>query len=157
MQKKILVFGCLLLLFPVGVAATEIGDNSLQIDSSRIEKEEELKLGNQDQLIQSLFLASEQEELIAKKHLEQTLLQNQQDSLFQAGEKPSTDVLQVGTLFDSTSHKNMTTKVDGVARTNAEGLISGIFWMSLVVGILVLASLASYFVSKDEDTTRLTK
>lgn len=150
MRKKLVILSCLLLFLPIGVAATELGDNSLQIDSSRIETEKEMKLGTQDQLVQSLFLAPDQAELVAKQQAEQSLLQSQRDSLFQAGEKPSTDILQVGTLFDAKTHKVMTTKVDTGTGGAPEGLLSGLFFASVVTAILLLASFATYFTSKDE-------
>lgn len=56
MKKIALVLSCLVLFLPVGIEASELGDNSLQIDSSRIEVEKEKKIGSQDLLVQSLFL-----------------------------------------------------------------------------------------------------
>lgn len=41
MKKIALVLSCLVLFLPVGIEASELGDNSLQIDSSRIEVEKE--------------------------------------------------------------------------------------------------------------------
>ncbi len=69
MKKIALVLSCLVLFLPVGIEASELGDNSLQIDSSRIEVEKEKKIGSQDLLVQSLFLAPDQAELTAKKKL----------------------------------------------------------------------------------------
>ncbi|MGQ7462461.1 type VII secretion protein EssA [Streptococcus suis] len=150
MKKLACILTCLVLYLPVGIEASELGDNSLQIDSSRIEVEKEKKIGSQDLLVQSLFLAPDQAELTAHKEAEQVLLENQQESLFQANEKPSTDILQVGTLFDSRIHKVMTTKVDSGTEGAPAGLLSGLFFASIVVGILLLASLATYLTGKDE-------
>lgn len=150
MKRKLILLTCLLLCIPQFASAAELGDANLQIDSSRIEKEEELKLGSQDQLVQSLFLVQDQEDLVMSKEAELTLLQDQQASLFQVGEKPSTDILQVGTLFDTKSHKNMTTKVDNISNGSPEGLLSGLLFTMIVVGILFAASLATYWVSKKE-------
>ncbi|HFU4501710.1 TPA: type VII secretion protein EssA [Streptococcus suis] len=150
MKKIVLVFSFLLPFFPLGVEARELGDNSLQIDSSRIEVEKEKKIGSQDLLVQSLFLAPDQAELTAKKEAEQVLVEKQQKSLFQIGEKPSTDILQVGNLFDTRTHKVMTTKVDSGTEGVPEGLLSSLFFTSIVVGILLLASGATYLVAKDE-------
>ncbi|HEM4974270.1 TPA: type VII secretion protein EssA [Streptococcus suis] len=150
MKKIALVLSCLVLFLPVGIEASELGDNSLQIDSSRIEVEKEKKIGNQDLLVQSLFLAPDQAELTAKKEADQVLLEHQLNSLFQTGEKPSTDILQVGTLFDTRTHKVMTTKVDSGTEGAPAGLLSGLFFASIVVGILLLASLATYLMGKDE-------
>ncbi|MBS8057362.1 type VII secretion protein EssA, partial [Streptococcus suis] len=71
MKKIALVLSCLVLFLPVGIEASELGDNSLQIDSSRIEVEKEKKIGSQDLLVQSLFLAPDQAELTAKKEADQ--------------------------------------------------------------------------------------
>ncbi|MCL4949478.1 hypothetical protein [Streptococcus suis] len=88
--------------------------------------------------------------MTAKKEADQVLLEHQLNSLFQTGEKPSTDILQVGTLFDTRTHKVMTTKVDSGTEGAPAGLLSGLFFASIVVGILLLASLATYLMGKDE-------
>lgn len=150
MNKKRLILVFCLSLWPLSVGAVELGDNSLQIDSSRIEKEEEMKLGSQDQLIQSLFLAPDQAELAAHRQAEQDTFQTQQAHLFQPGEKPSTDILQVGTLFDEKTHKVMTTRVESASASSGQGLVSGFLVTCLVVGIFLMAAVASYLVSKDE-------
>lgn len=150
MKQKRILLTCLLLFLPQLVYAAELGDVNLQIDSSRIEKEKELKLGNQDQLVQFLFLTQDQEELAMSKENERSLLHHQQETLFQGGEKPSTDILQVGTLFTNKSHKDMTTKVDDSSDGSPKGLLSGVLFTMLVMGILAGASLATYLVSKKE-------
>lgn len=150
MKKRLMFLAYVLLFLPQLVGATELGDANLYIDSSRIEQEAELKLGSQDQPLQFLFRAKEQEDLMMGKETERSLLQAQQASLFQVGEKPSTDILQVGTLFTSNSHKNRTTKVDGISNGSPTGLLSGFLFTMLVVGILTVASLATYLVSKKE-------
>ena len=63
----------ILLLFTVGVcaavsvaAADDLQDNSLQIDNSRLEREEELNFGAQSERIKALFNAADQKKLQEK-------------------------------------------------------------------------------------------
>ena len=63
-MKRILFLFLLLSSFAVtSVAADELKDNRLQIDNSRIEKEQELNFGAQSEGTKSLFVAENQEKI----------------------------------------------------------------------------------------------
>ena len=63
MKRILFLFLLLSSLAVTAVAADELKDNRLQIDNSRIEKEQELNFGAQSEGTKSLFVAENQEKI----------------------------------------------------------------------------------------------
>ena len=85
----------ILLLFTVGVcaavsvaAADDLQDNSLQIDNSRLEREEELNFGAQSERIKALFNAADQKKLQEIQHDQNKQLATEGGQLFSAIQRP---------------------------------------------------------------------
>lgn len=65
-------------------AADDLKDNSLQIDNSRLEKEEELNFGVQSEQIKELFNEATQKKLQEIQHYQDEQLITERDQLFSA-------------------------------------------------------------------------
>ena len=84
-MKRILFLFLLLSSFAVtAVAADELKDNRLQIDNSRIEKEQELNFGAQSEGTKSLFVAENQEKIQEMKQYQNKQLATEAGQLFSA-------------------------------------------------------------------------
>lgn len=86
-MKRILFLFLLLSSFAVTVvAADELKDNRLQIDNSRIEKEQELNFGAQSEGTKSLFVAENQEKIQEMKQYQNKQLATEAGQLYKSFE-----------------------------------------------------------------------
>ena len=104
-MKRILFLFLLLGSFAVTtVAADELKDNRLQIDNSRIEKEQELNFGAQSEGTKSLFVAENQEKIQEMKQYQNKQLATEAGQLFSAIQGP-TDIYHSKELFQPGTEK----------------------------------------------------
>ncbi|MBP2624320.1 type VII secretion protein EssA [Streptococcus oricebi] len=151
MIKKsfLLVLFLLVALTSSPVLGEGIKDNSLKIDSKRLEQEENVQRGAQSELTRSLFSESDQKILdkIEKNHLEQ--FASNQGQLFSASQTKA-DVYSVNKLFlsqpENTAAKGKSEDEEDVAVF--EGALPGLSYLVAICVMITLASFLSYQVSK---------
>ena len=85
MKKIVLLFLSLGITVAVSMAAADdLKDNSLQIDNSRLEREEELSFGVQSEQIKDLFNESTRQKLQEIQHYQDEQLITERGQLFSA-------------------------------------------------------------------------
>lgn len=138
--------------FPSILHANELTDNGLSLDSQRLEKDEERKLGNQSDLIASLFLPEIRKQLEANKEL---LLQKEEalsQELFT--KKPiKIEDADIGDLFlGRESQLSLETKIDTEENLTQSGsMLPSILYGGLALALCTLAGLGTYLVNKGEE------
>lgn len=151
-MKKII-----LLLFTVGVcaavsvaAADDLQDNSLQIDNSRLEREEELHFGAQSERIKALFNAADQKKLQEIQHDQNKQLATEGGQLFSAIQGPVKGAKEKQ-LFQSNSQA--VSKLEISQRedetTSWGDFLPGVFYIGLVVLLVGITAFISYKVATD--------
>ena len=89
MKKIVLLFLSLGITAAVSMAAADdLKDNSLQIDNSRLEREEELSFGVQSEQIKDLFNESTRQKLQEIQHYQDEQLITERGQLFSAIQGP---------------------------------------------------------------------
>lgn len=159
-MKKYLVFiigllTCFSLTVSTVSADDELKDNSLQIDSSRLEENKTTDVSSSLDLTKNLF--SNGDRALLEKNQENVAndFKEQQDQLF-TQETIATDDSQVEALFSSeTAVGQYTTKVNtSVDTTSQTSNVSGLLAIFYGVASLLLicgASFATYVVSRGEE------
>ena len=142
----------ILLLFTVGVcaavsvaAADDLQDNSLQIDNSRLEREEELHFG-----AQSLFNAADQKKLQEIQHDQNKQLATEGGQLFSAIQGPVKEAKEKQ-LFQSNSQAvsklEISQREDGT--TSWGDFLPGVVYIGLVILLVGITAFISYKVATD--------
>lgn len=136
----------------VPALADDYKDNSLQIDNSRIEKEEELNFGAQAEGTNSLFDAKNQEKFEQAKRAQNQQLATEAGQLFSAINRP-TDIYHEKELFQPVSQK--LSKPGGQLGTDNssdwDDFLPGLAYSGAVLLLLGLAVFVSYRINKGED------
>ena len=150
MNKKSFLLGLLVLVSfsPSLVLGEGIRDNSLKIDSKRLEQEENVIQGGQSELTRSLFSESDQKILdkIEKNHLEQ--FASNQGQLFSSS-RTKTDIYSVNKLFSSPSENTAAQgKSEEEDSAAFESALPGLSYLIAICVMIALASFMSYQVSK---------
>ena len=147
----------ILLLFTVGVcaavsvtAADDLKDNSLQIDNSRLEREEELNFGVQSDRIKELFNATDQKKLQEKQLDQKKQLTSEGGQLFSAIQG-SVEKDREAQLFQPNSQ--LVSKIDlrqpTEESTSWEDFLPGFFYVGLVILLVSVTGVISYKVATD--------
>lgn len=142
----------ILLLFTMGLcaavsvtAADDLQDNSLQIDNSRLEREEELNFGAQSERIKALFNAADQKRLQEIQHDQNKQLATEGGQLFSAIQRPVKETKEKQ-LFQSNSQAvsklEISQKDDGV--TSWGDFLPGVFYLGLAVLLVGITGFISY-------------
>ena len=139
----------ILLLFTVGVcaavsvaAADDLQDNSLQIDNSRLEREEELNFGAQSERIKALFNAADQKKLQEIQHD-----QNKQLSAIQGPVKEAKEKQLFQSRSQAVSKLEISQREDGT--TSWGDFLPGVVYIGLVVLLVGITAFISYKVATD--------
>ena len=150
-MKKILFLFLVLSSFAVtAVAADELKDNRLQIDNSRIEKEQELNFGAQSEGTKSLFVAENQEKIQEMKQYQNKQLATEAGQLFSAIQGPVKEAKEKQ-LFQSKSQA--VSKLEISQRedetTSWGDFLPGVVYIGLVVLLVGITAFISYKVATD--------
>ena len=146
-MKKII-----LLLFTVGVcaavsvaAADDLQDNSLQIDNSRLEREEELNFGAQSERIKALFNAADQKKLQEIQHDQNKQLATEGGQLFSAIQGPVKKTPEEQ-LFQPKSKKiaQFQTNIGQVEKSGLSDFLPEIFYIALIFLLFGATAVMSY-------------
>ncbi len=152
-MKKIL-----LLLLTLGacaavsmVAADDLKDNSLQIDNSRLEKEEELNFGVQSEQIKELFNEATQKKLQEIQHYQDEQLITERDQLFSAiqgsvKKSPEEQLFQ----HNSQNLSKFQTNMENEETSDWGDFLPGMFYAGLVIVIIGATGVVSYRVATAE-------
>ena len=150
-MKRILFLFLLLSSFAVtAVAADELKDNRLQIDNSRIEKEQELNFGAQSEGTKSLFVAENQEKIQEMKQYQNKQLATEAGQLFSAIQGPVKNNLQEQ-LFQPNSGKlsKFQTNLDKGTGGELNNFMPEMFYVGVVLLLMGVTGLMSYRVMAD--------
>ena len=150
-MKRILFLFLLLSSFAVtAVAADELKDNRLQIDNSRIEKEQELNFGAQSEGTKSLFVAENQEKIQEMKQYQNKQLATEAGQLFSAIQGPVKNNLQEQ-LFQPNSGKlsKFQTNLDKGTGGELNHFMPEMFYVGVVLLLMGITGLMSYRVMAD--------
>ena len=151
-MKRILFLFLLLSSFAVtAVAADELKDNRLQIDNSRIEKEQELNFGAQSEGTKSLFVAENQEKIQEMKQYQNKQLATEAGQLFSAIQGPpaiyhSKELFQPGTEKLS----KLQTSLKSDEESSWDDFLPGVGYFVAAVLLVSMTVFVSYRISKGE-------
>lgn len=151
-MKKILFLFLLLSSFAVtAVAADELKDNRLQIDNSRIEKEQELNFGAQSEGTKSLFVAENQEKIQEMKQYQNKQLATEAGQLFSAIQGP-TDIYHSKELFQSGTEKlsKLQTSLKSDEESSWDDFLPGVVYFVATMLLVSMTVFVSYRISKGE-------
>lgn len=147
-MKRILFLFLLLSSFAVtAVAADELKDNRLQIDNSRIEKEQELNFGAQSEGTKSLFVAENQE----MKQYQNKQLATEAGQLFSAIQGP-TDIYHSKELFQPGTEKlsKLQTSLKSDEESSWDDFLPGVVYFVAAILLVSMTVFVSYRISKGE-------
>lgn len=147
-MKRILFLFLLLGSFAVtAVAADELKDNRLQIDNSRIEKEQELNFGAQSEGTKSLFVAENQE----MKQYQNKQLATEAGQLFSAIQGP-TDIYHSKELFQPGTEKlsKLQTSLKSEDESSWDDFLPGVVYFVAAILLVSMTVFVSYRISKGE-------
>jgi len=148
----------ILLLFTVGVcaavsvaAADDLQDNSLQIDNSRLEREEELNFGAQSERIKALFNAADQKKLQEIQHDQNKQLATEAGQLFSAIQGP-TDIYHSKELFQPGTEKlsKLQTSLKSDEESSWDDFLPGVVYFVAAILLVSMTVFVSYRISKGE-------
>ena len=148
----------ILLLFTVGVcaavsvaAADDLQDNSLQIDNSRLEREEELNFGAQSERIKALFNAADQKKLQEIQHDQNKQLATEGGQLFSAIQGP-TDIYHSKELFQPGTEKlsKLQTSLKSDEESSWDDFLPGVVYFVAAILLVSMTVFISYRISKGE-------
>ena len=148
----------ILLLFTVGVcaavsvaAADDLQDNSLQIDNSRLEREEELNFGAQSERIKALFNAADQKKLQEIQHDQNKQLATEGGQLFSAIQGP-TDIYHSKELFQPGTEKlsKLQTSLKSDEESSWDDFLPGVVYFVAAILLVSMTVFVSYRISKGE-------
>ena len=148
----------ILLLFTVGVcaavsvaAADDLQDNSLQIDNSRLEREEELHFGAQSERIKALFNAADQKKLQEIQHDQNKQLATEAGQLFSAIQGP-TDIYHSKELFQPGTEKlsKLQTSLKSDDESSWDDFLPGVVYFVAAILLVSMTVFVSYRISKGE-------
>ena len=148
----------ILLLFTVGVcaavsvaAADDLQDNSLQIDNSRLEREEELHFGAQSERIKALFNAADQKKLQEIQHDQNKQLATEGGQLFSAIQGP-TDIYHSKELFQPGTEKlsKLQTSLKSDEESSWDDFLPGVVYFVAAMLLVSMTVFVSYRISKGE-------
>ena len=148
----------ILLLFTVGVcaavsvaAADDLQDNSLQIDNSRLEREEELHFGAQSERIKALFNAADQKKLQEIQHDQNKQVATEGGQLFSAIQGP-TDIYHSKELFQPGTEKlsKLQTSLKSDEESSWDDFLPGVVYFVAAILLVSMTVFVSYRISKGE-------
>ena len=148
----------ILLLFTVGVcaavsvaAADDLQDNSLQIDNSRLEREEELNFGAQSERIKALFNAADQKKLQEIQHDQNKQVATEGGQLFSAIQGP-TDIYHSKELFQPGTEKlsKLQTSLKSDEESSWDDFLPGVVYFVAAILLVSMTVFVSYRISKGE-------
>ena len=145
-MKRILFLFLLLSSFAVTVvAADELKDNRLQIDNSRIEKEQELNFGAQSEGTKSLFVAENQEKIQEMKQYQNKQLATEAGQLFSAIQRPVKKSSEEQ-LFQPNAQKTIKfqTNIGHVEKGGLNDFLPEIFYVVLIFLLFGATAVMSY-------------
>ena len=142
----------ILLLFTMGLcaavsvtAADDLQDNSLQIDNSRLEREEELNFGAQSERIKALFNAADQKRLQEIQHDQNKQLATEGGQLFSAIQRPVKKSSEEQ-LFQPNAQKTIKfqTNIGHVEKGGLNDFLPEIFYVVLIFLLFGATAVMSY-------------
>ena len=146
MKRILFLFLLLSSLAVTAVAADELKDNRLQIDNSRIEKEQELNFGAQSEGTKSLFVAENQEKIQEMKQYQNKQLATEAGQLFSAIQGP-TDIYHSKELFQPGTEK-LSLKSDD--ESSWDDFLPGVVYFVAAILLVSMTVFVSYRISKGE-------
>ena len=152
MKKIVLLFLSLGITAAVSMAAADdLKDNSLQIDNSRLEKEEELNFGVQSEQIKELFNEATQKKLQEIQHYQDEQLITERDQLFSAIQGP-TDIYHSKELFQPGTEKlsKLQTSLKSDEESSWDDFLPGVVYFVAAILLVSMTVFVSYRISKGE-------
>ncbi|KXT71466.1 type VII secretion protein EssA [Streptococcus cristatus] len=152
MKKVILLFLTLGTCAAASVAAADdLKDNSLQIDNSRLEKEEELHFGAQSEQIKALFNEADQKKLLEMQNYQDKQLITERGQLFSAIEGPVRKSPEEQ-LFQADSQKlsKLQTNLGNESASSWSDFLPGVLYTGLVLLLIGVTGIVSYRVATAE-------
>ena len=152
MKKIVLLFLSLGITAAVSmVAADDLKDNSLQIDNSRLEREEELSFGVQSEQIKDLFNESTRQKLQEIQHYQDEQLITERGQLFSAiqgsmKKSPEEQLFQL----DSQKLSKLQTNIGDEDASYLSDVLPGILYSVLVILLIGATGIMSYRVATAE-------
>ncbi|MBP2622154.1 type VII secretion protein EssA [Streptococcus panodentis] len=152
-MKKVLSLFLVLSAFAApAAAADDLRDNSLQIDNSRIEKEQEMNFGAQSEGTKSLFIAENQEKIQEMKQYQNKQLATEAGQLFSAIQG-KTDIYHGKELFQPGTEK--LSKLQSNLNNQDEGsswndFLPGVFYFAAAMLLVGLTAFLSFRISKGD-------
>ncbi|AND80019.1 type VII secretion protein EssA [Streptococcus pantholopis] len=148
-MKKILyligVWFCLWQAIPA--FASDLKDNSLKLDSRRIEQEEEQAFYQQSEILASLFSEADTQKLKEVKENRSDELDSRLAQLF-AQKQEKTDIYQLNSLFADGDSNRYATKLDADSQTKESP--AGYLYSAVCLLLVGGAGLLSFLASKEE-------
>ena len=152
MKKIVLLFLSLGITVAVSMAAADdLKDNSLQIDNSRLEREEELHFGAQSERIKDLFNESTRQKLQEIQHYQDEQLITERGQLFSAiqgpmKKSPEEQLFQL----DSQKLSKLQTNIGDEDASDLSDVLPGILYSVLVILLIGVTGIMSYRVATAE-------
>ncbi|MBM7643062.1 type VII secretion protein EssA [Streptococcus loxodontisalivarius] len=150
MKKRTLLLALSLVsLTALPVFADDIKDNSLVIDSNRLEQEGDSKsLGNQSDMVKDLFSEEDQKKLKTIKEEESQKMAANQEQLFTSGNIPVVNIDTVS-LFSS-NDTLLQTRVEEDQTQSQSTILMQMVYLGLVISLILLATYLSYRVYRSQ-------
>ena len=152
MKKIVLLFLSLGITAAVSMAAADdLKDNSLQIDNSRLEREEELSFGVQSEQIKDLFNESTRQKLQEIQHYQDEQLITERGQLFSAIQGP-TDIYHSKELFQPGTEKlsKLQTSLKSDEESSWDDFLPGVVYFVAAILLVSMTVFVSYRISKGE-------
>ena len=152
MKKIILLLLTLVACAAVSMAAADdLKDNSLQIDNSRLEREEELSFGVQSEQIKDLFNESTRQKLQEIQHYQDEQLITERGQLFSAIQGP-TDIYHSKELFQPGTEKlsKLQTSLKSEDESSWDDFLPGVVYFVAAILLVSMTVFVSYRISKGE-------
>ena len=152
MKKIVLLFLSLGITAAVSMAAADdLKDNSLQIDNSRLEREEELSFGVQSEQIKDLFNESTRQKLQEIQRYQDEQLITERGQLFSAiqgsmKKSPEEQLFQL----DSQKLSKLQTNIGDEDTSDLSDVLPGILYSVLVILLIGATGIMSYRVATAE-------
>ena len=146
MKKIILLLLTLVACAAVSMAAADdLKDNSLQIDDSRLEKNEGLKFGLQSEQIKELFNEATQKKLQDMQQHQEEQLITERGQLFSAIQEPVKKTSEEQ-LFQPNSKKiaKFQTNIGQVEKSGLSDFLPEIFYIALIFLLFGATAVMSY-------------